>query len=317
MHPAARAVAGSLRPDPTGQVCRGFLCLWSRKPAAFGPADVEFLEVVASQLSVGLSSAEAQRTLHDVEAMRSEFVQTASHELRTPLTVMKGYADILTAGMVLDQYDTQQYLGRIREACSNLVGIVGSMVDIIQMDERAREVEFGPFDPMSIARRLAPQFKERYQGRTLALGEAGPVAVGDAGLAEKVVWHLLDNALKYSAPEDVPRIRVIAGDGFLRFEVFNRSEPFAADELSRLFRCFSRLPRHFALSGAGVGLFVSARFVERMGGKIGAENTADGVTFWFELPVLGTPRPEAPAFGSFQDPAHAPGRISRGSISPD
>lgn len=292
------------------QVCRGFFCLWARKPDAFGEANLEFLEVVASQLSVGLSSAEAQRSLKAVEAMRSEFVQTASHELRTPLTVMKGYADILTAGTP-DPEDLRQYLARIKEACASLTDIVGSLVEIMQMDERARKVELAAFAPIEAVRRLVPLLAERHRGRTILVtcesdfmpGKSLHVAIGDPGLAEKVLWHLLDNALKYSDPSDVPELRLSRNEGWLRIEIRNRAEPLDEGEKARLFRCFSRLPRHYAIPGAGVGLYMSARFIQEMGGKLGVVNTEDGVAFWLELPALPEPRPEAPALGPFQEPA--------------
>jgi len=130
----------------------------------------------------------------------------------------------------------------------------------------------------------------RWPGVAFALEVAPglPTVSADPTYVEQVVRNLLSNAAKYGGVDSTVAIRAEAGDGEVVVRVLDDGPGFPVDETDRLFELFYRSPgTATAAGGAGIGLFVCARLIGAMGGRIWARSRDDGgAEFGFALPEL-------------------------------
>jgi CheY-like chemotaxis protein len=227
---------------------------------------------------------------------KTEFLATMSHELRTPLSGVLGTAELLTLTSLSDaQRGLVDTLGRSGRA---LLEIIDEILDFARIESGAMRIERAPFDAGRLVGEVVDLFRAQAQtkGLVLELDEvsASPRWVlGDAGRVRQVLLNLVSNALKFT-----PRGRVSLhvenagesklGESLLRFAVRDTGigiTPALRDELFRPFVQADGSPaRRFG--GAGLGLAISQRLCELMGGRIGVDAApGGGSVFWFELPL--------------------------------
>ena len=115
-----------------------------------------------------------------------------------------------------------------------------------------------------------------------------PLVCFDAVLIERVVCNLLENALKYSPAGSPIRLTVRSADANLEIGIRNQGQGFPSDALKSVFKLFVRGSAEMAASGTGMGLAICQAIVAAHHGEIWAENSADGATVHFTLP-LGVP----------------------------
>jgi signal transduction histidine kinase len=142
----------------------------------------------------------------------------------------------------------------------------------------------------------------------IELRGAFPAVLGHAPSLMQCFSNLLDNAIKFAAPDRPPRIEVSAelrGDT-VRVNVSDNGVGIAPEHHERIFGIFERVSHR--ANGTGIGLAIVRRAVERMGGRVGVESTpGNGATFWLELPHA--PAPALPAANA--DPAPTPAALGQ------
>jgi len=215
-----------------------------------------------------------------------------SHELRTPLNAVLGFAQLLELDQAHPLAPTQRrQVGLIREAGSHLLEMIGDLLDVSLVDA-------GRLPLQSRALPLAPLLAQcvalvQPQAEAAAVVIAPPccpetLAVqADATRLKQVLLNLLSNAVKYNRPGGQVRLSVRVGaDGLAGMEVLDTGLGIAPEHLSRLFEPFNRLGReHGPVPGVGLGLALSQRLVEAMGGTLGATSDATGTRFLVRLPM--------------------------------
>ena len=253
-------------------------------------------------------AAKAQREAEQANKIKSEFLASMSHEIRTPMTSVMGMADL-----ILDERLTQearQKVFKIKDATRSLLKIVNDILDISKMESGKLEIEHVDFDLRNLIQDVIALFEEKRKGGrrkalelTVGLGEDVPDVVnGDPTRLRQVLINLVGNAVKFTQ-EGTVNIRVERDAGLgkdhLRFFVEDTGIGLSEAVLETIFDDFtqadSSIRRQY--EGAGLGLAISKRLVETMGGQIGVQSKpAVGSVFWFTLalyqPVSRT-RPEA------------------------
>ena len=225
------------------------------------------------------------------EAIRETFVGVLSHELRTPVTTIFGGAKLLARETSnLDEETRRGIFRDIHDEAERLQRLVEDVVALNRFGEAVGEVGREPV----LMQRLLPRVVQSEDGRWPGVNfqmeiESGlPTVSADPTYVEQVVRNLLSNAAKYGGLDSTVVVRADRGDGEVVVRVLDDGPGFPIEERDRLFELFYRSARTATIAGgAGIGLFVCARLVAAMGGRIwaGARPTG-GSEFGFALPEL-------------------------------
>ena len=211
------------------------------------------------------------------EAFREAFLGILSHELRTPITSIYA-ASTLLARPGMDSARREELIYDIGHEAERLRRLVDDLVVLSRAERGALQVTTEPVLLQHVIRRVCEQERRRHPNNPLELSLASglPVARGDEGFVEQVVWNLLENAAKYGPPSGRIELVVDALEGQPRVRVLDRGPGIDPAEADRLFEVFYRSERTARVAGSGIGLFVAHRLVESIGGTIWARPRDDG-----------------------------------------
>lgn len=260
--------------------------------------DVTSLKEHEAALRVAQERAEA------ANRAKSEFLANMSHEIRTPLTAILGHADLLRdelveAGATVTQ---RQAVDTIQRAGEHLLRVLGEVLDISRIEAGRLVVEQEPIALPTllrdVERLLRPRAAQRAVTLETRLGSAIPeTIVGDGTRLQQVLMNLVGNAVKFTEQgRIVVEAAVSHGTGgpTLVVAVDDTGPGMTAEQAERLFEPFTQadgsVTRRYG--GTGLGLTISRRLAELMGGSVELVRTAPGEGSRFELRVpLSTPEP--------------------------
>ncbi len=225
------------------------------------------------------------------EAIRETFVGVLSHELRTPVTTIYGGAKLLAReGSTLDEEVRRSVFSDITDEAERLHRLVEDVVALNRFGENAGDIGAEPVLLQRVLPKVIDSEEGRWPGVTFRADIEPNLAtvVADPTYVEQVFRNLLSNAAKYGGAGTT--IDVIAAPGVdeVTVRILDDGPGFPAEEADRLFERFYRSPgTAAAASGAGIGLFVCARLVAAMGGRVWARPRPEGgAEFGFALGVL-------------------------------
>jgi signal transduction histidine kinase len=225
---------------------------------------------------------------------REAFIAVLSHELRTPITTILGAASVLTRPPdAAREVHREELLLDIASEAGRLDRIVS---DLVVLSQSERGVLESVCEPLGLQRVLARVVDEEHRHWPkarfeLETDEPIPVVLAEQTYVEQVLRNMLSNAAKYGGGAEPVRIVCEANDHEALVRVLDRGPGFAAEDAERLFEPFYRSPALASrVSGSGVGLYVCARLIEAMGGRIWARPRPDGgAEFGFALRTVEDP----------------------------
>jgi PAS domain S-box-containing protein len=232
----------------------------------------------------------ANSELHKLDETRSEFVSLVSHQIRAPLTNMGGAVQRM-----------QRDCKAINPTCARMFAVFEQQVDrldrLVQDVLNASRLEAGevslqpePISMMPIVRQAANEIRSGTPGRTIHIAEKPglPLVFADRYRVAEILANLLDNADKYSPPDEKITVQLRADQTEVTVAVRDAGSGIPPQDLERIFDKFYRTDSSDAQTayGYGLGLYVCRRLVEEQGGRIWAENHPDGgALFSLALPV--------------------------------
>jgi PAS domain S-box-containing protein len=225
------------------------------------------------------------------EAVRETFIGVLSHELRTPVTTIFGGAKLLAReSSTLDEETKREIFRDIHEEAERLRRLVEDVVALNRFGEQAGDVSWEPVLLQRVVSLVVGSEEGRWPGVTFEVEIASglPAVSADPTYVEQVIHNLVSNAAKYGGQGSTVTVIAEPGDGEVLVRVLDDGPGFPSDESDRLFELFYRSPGTATIAtGAGIGLFVCARLIAAMGGRIWASpRLAGGAEFGFALDEL-------------------------------
>jgi PAS domain S-box-containing protein len=225
------------------------------------------------------------------QLIRDTFIGVLSHELRTPVTTIFAGSKVLSRdGDELPEETRKEIFSDIVVESERLHRLVEDVIAMTRFGEDEGDVGTEPVLVQRILPAVIRSERARWPGVSfdLNLRPGLPTAVADPTYVEQVVRNLLSNAAKYGGPGTTVRLDVDATDDEVIVRVIDDGPGFPPEEAERVFELFFRSRgTATAAAGAGIGLFVCARLIRAMGGRIWAAPIPDGgAEFGFTLRVM-------------------------------
>jgi two-component system, OmpR family, sensor histidine kinase KdpD len=231
------------------------------------------------------AEAEGAQRERERTQTRTTLLAAVSHDLRTPLAAIKaGISALRSPDIQVDEEDRRALLADVETSTDRLQGLIANLLDMSRLDAGALTAVRAPVAADEvIARALVGLSTDRIK---LEVPDDLPMTMVDAGLLERAVANVIENALRYS-PEDSP---VVVSAGALRdsvvVRVTDRGPGVPEDRKPAMFTAFQRLGDVPRGHGVGLGLAVARGFVQANDGQLEAEDTpGGGLTMVFTLPL--------------------------------
>ncbi len=261
--------------------------------------DAKRMVWVVEDITEHLALEEAQRAREGAEAAnlaKSEFLSRMSHELRTPLNAMLGFSQLLELDRRQPLASHQlEWTAQIRQAGWHLLHMINDTLDLSRIESGHIELtpvalDLGDLVAASVAL-LADSAEKRGVHVDVQLSAGARAVIGDATRVKQILTNLLSNAIKYNNEGGQVTVSSRQSDaGMVAIEVSDSGAGMNPAQVAQLFQPFNRLGREAGpVEGTGIGLVISLRLAELMGGTLHARSSAGrGSTFTLELPRAAT-----------------------------
>jgi PAS domain S-box-containing protein len=269
-------ITGRAHFDEFGRPHRFVGCAWDSSP-----------EHEAARLQAAKDAAES------ASRAKSAFLSRMSHELRTPLNAILGFSQLMrmeaeAGDLVLKPHR----VALIETAARHLLDLVNEVLDVSRIESGQVQVLLSSFPLHEVVGEALPLVQGLADKAGVSLhdhlqGTTPLVVLGDRLRLKEVLINLLSNAVKYNVSGGRVDVRAQAQDDGMALSVADTGQGLDAVQLAGMFQPFNRLGAEASgIEGTGMGLFVSRRFVELMGGSIAVDSRPGaGTMFSIQLPV--------------------------------
>jgi signal transduction histidine kinase/CheY-like chemotaxis protein len=283
--------------------------------AARDVTDRKRFEQTLQENNVELERAKA--AAEKANLAKSNFLSSMSHELRSPLNAILGFAQLISSDTPPPTPAQVANIDQILHAGWYLLELINEILDLAQIESGRLALSL---EPTSLAEvmfecqaMIEPQAQKRGIGMTFPQFDFPCFVDADRTRVKQVLINLLSNAIKYNQVNGTVAVTCArSSPGRIRVSVNDTGAGLPPDMLMQLFQPFNRLGQErSAEEGTGIGLVMSKRLVEMMGGLIGVESTVgQGSVFWFELNSAAAPQF---AVDRAQPSADAPAQVQPGA----
>jgi len=273
------------------------------------PSDVEELRATVNRAIERRELRRRLLELEEIDRLKTQFLSMASHELRTPLTAVSGFIQVarrrITRAAEHDDngIDWKQEATRAAETLElaqrqsrRLGRLIDELLDVSRLQLGRVELHPTEFDLVAATNELIERMRLLATTHTIDFEtevESAPVEA-DRDRIDQVFENLIGNAMKYSPPGAVVRVRLTTRGEEAEIAITDQGIGISHDELDRIFNLFYRSPdpRAGHVGGLGLGLYISREIITRHGGRLWAESGEGGSTFHATLPLRVAASPD-------------------------
>lgn len=266
----------------------GVLCMQAQEVKAFSDEDFSIGRDVADLLAIGVhrSRLDAERELYekelviardraeDMARLKTAFLTNMSHEIRTPISGIMGFSQVLHDEV---HPGLQEFTSLIRESAHRLLSTINSVLELARLESGRDGIEVSRVDLAEQVRNLVAGLEPTARRKSLAMRFDDPGhAVWcdlDTACVERIVTNLVDNGVKFTDGGGV-RVSVSLVEGLARLTVTDTGVGISAEFLPHLFDDFrqEQMDANREHEGSGLGLTVTKKLVDRLGGVISIES---------------------------------------------
>jgi len=243
---------------------------------------------VRKQVELELNKAMA--VAEKANLAKSDFLSSMSHELRTPLSAILGFAQLMESGSPAPTLSQKRSIDQILQAGWYLLELINEILDLALIESGKLSLSLEPISLAEVMHEcqvmIEPQAQKRGISVVFSRFDKPCFVKADRTRVKQVFINLLSNAIKYNKAHGTVVVEYVTSTpGRIRVCVKDSGEGLTAEKLAQLFQPFNRLGQEAnAEEGTGIGLVMTKRLIEMMGGIIGAESSVGtGSVFWIEL----------------------------------
>ncbi len=248
--------------------------------------------------SANLALNEANLAAESATVAKSEFLANMSHEIRTPMTAILGYTEILSENVT--KPENRDAVTTITRNGNHLLEIINDILDLSKIEAGKTTVEQIPCSPCALVSEVVSLMRVRTETKGLTLDAIysdGPIPEtirSDPVRVRQILINLIGNAVKFTNTGGVRLItRLVrdAGEPRIQFDVVDTGVGMTQVQAARLFQPFSQADTSMArkFGGTGLGLVISKRFAEMLGGDIVLAETREGSGTRFRATIATGP----------------------------
>jgi signal transduction histidine kinase len=253
-----------------------------------------------AQLETQKAKEEAERA----NVAKSEFLSRMSHELRTPMNSILGFAQLMEMGELVPAH--KKGVKQILKNGMHLLDLINEVLDIARIESGRMTISTEPVEIYSIIKETLDIVRHLAEENQIVLESDSSMtkrlfAKADHQRLKQVLLNLITNAVKYNIKGGSVKIesrvqnielKLEQPASFIRISIIDTGQGIAQEEIEKLFTPFVRIgTERVETEGTGLGLTISKKLIEAMGGKIGVESElGKGSTFWIELPQTESQR---------------------------
>ena len=252
-----------------------------------------FSNKAIAEIKVRNDELEVKRQeLQAISDIRDQFIASVSHELRTPMNAIMGFNDLLQSSQAANS-KAMEVLQLTQQSGEHLLTVINDVLDYSQFQSGKLGIHPEPFELRKTVAHAMDLFDNRIKSMRLVfqsqIDEGLPAWVlADRHRLMQVLVNLLGNAIKFTQQGHV-MLRVKQSDQSLVFKVEDTGIGISEDQQAKVFERFSQatVQTQAVYGGNGLGLAISKRLVELMGGEIGVKSQlGHGSVFWFTVPLV-------------------------------
>lgn len=228
----------------------------------------------------------AVNPVKDAWNKQKQFVADASHELKTPLTVILANNNIMMSHKDSTVEDEIKWLQSTEEEAQHMKKLIDQMLFLAKSDSESSKTELAKVNVSEIIEAASLNFEPIAFEKGILLDceiEPDIIANSNATILNQLSHILIDNAVKYSASNEIVKIKLLKNNDKMIFSVNNKGNIISKNELTHIFDRFYRAEKSRTTKGYGLGLSIAQNITAGIGGKINVESSEEnGTTFRVE-----------------------------------